>query len=201
MYQIFSHCCALWQLLGFGCRKTPDLKTLYKISNKTHLLPLKTLIGALQPGGTHCAHCKGTKTALSGQVLPLQTCGRLEAAQEPTQCSKGWHSSGIPSLSRSHRLLSPWHPAPTHRQHFLPGWGCFIPDKPPGWMAGHPWAGRAPADTACYSQCVPVGAQGIQNKFQLTFRMPYLLYKLCWGYLWLSLTILADIFTSGKADV
>lgn len=38
----WSHRCALWQLLGFGYRKTPDLKTLYKISSKTQLLPLKT---------------------------------------------------------------------------------------------------------------------------------------------------------------
>lgn len=154
MYQIFSHCCALWQLLGFGCRKTPDLKTLYKISNKTHLLPLKTLTGALQPGGTHCAHCKGTKTALSGQVLPLQTCGRLEAAQEPTQCSKGDTAQESPAWADPTGSCTPGtqHP-PTDSTFCLAEGALFQINHLDGWQGTPGLAGLQLTQPATASVC------------------------------------------------
>lgn len=42
MYQIADHLALCDNYRGIGYRKTPNLKVVYKISNKTKLVPLKT---------------------------------------------------------------------------------------------------------------------------------------------------------------
>lgn len=131
----WSHCCALWQLLGFGYRKTPDLKTLYKISSKTQLLSLKiSQVPCRQVELTALiANTKAPKSLWSEWANSISSnLRRPEAAKETNPVLQTMIQPGIPSLSRSHRLLSTWQP--TDRTFWLAG-GYFIPDKQPAWMA------------------------------------------------------------------
>lgn len=103
----WSHCCALWQLLGFGYRKTPELKTLFKISSKTQLYPARPNCCPWKhprcfAGRYNWLHPLQTqrhqnRSALSGQAQSLPTCADLRQQRKPVQCSKRWYSQEFPT--------------------------------------------------------------------------------------------------------
>lgn len=152
MYQIFSHGCALWQLLGFGCRKTPDLKTLYEISNKTHLLPLKTLMGALQPGGTHCA--KVPKVLWVGKFCLFKPVANLRQHRSPTKCSKGDTAQESPAWADPTGSCTPGtqHP-PTDSTFCLAEGALFQINHLDGWQGTPGQAGLQLTQPATASVC------------------------------------------------